>query len=504
MTAPGTHSVVSETLAADSIGSVSVAQFLLTTAAPMLVIVGVVGTGWAVTGVLAVPVGFAAVAGLLALFAIGYTAMARRIVNAGALYTYSAIGLGRPAGIAAGLLALLSYNTMQVGAYGMIGAVASSELQQYLGVSVPWYLCALLAWALVAILGSRKVEFTGKVLATLLAGEVLFVIAAGIAGLLHPAGGHVSFAALNPGNLFASDTGVVLSGVGAVLAIAWTAYIGFEQAPNYSEESKNPRRTVLYATFGSLGLMAAVYLFVPWAMSVSVGPDKIVAAAQEQSTELLFGVAAPLGDAAVLAGHLLLLTSVFAGLLALHNTCARYAYALGREGVLPRVMARTSLKTRAPIAGSIAQTITGLAAIALYAAMGWDPMVNMMFWLAAIGGVGILLLVTITSLAIVAYLIRNPAAGLFTNVIAPVLSSIGLIAVCGLCLDNYTTLLGVDPDSPLGWIFPACYGIVIVAGLLWGFILRASRHPAYDQIGNGATVAPATVATAQPAMGGIR
>jgi len=496
VTSPRTHSVVSETLAADSIGSVSVAQFLLTTAAPMLVIVGVVGTGWAVTGVLGLPVGFAALAALLALFAIGYMAMARRIVNAGALYTYSARGLGRPAGVAAGLLALLSYNPLQVSAYGLFGAAASGELQQYLGMTVPWYLCALVAWALVAVLGGRKVKFIGNVLAVLLAGEVVFVIAAGITGLLHPAGGH-SLAALNPGYLFAS-------GAGAVYAIAWTGYIGFEQAPNYSEESKNPRRTVPYATFGSLALMAAVYLFVSWSMSVAVGPDNIVAAAQQQSTELLFGVAAPLGDAAVLAGHLLLLTSVFAGLLALHNTCARYAYALGREGVLPRVMARTSLRTGAPIAGSIAQTITGLAAIALYAAMGWDPMVNMMFWLAAIGGVGILLLVTITSLAIVVYLIRNPAGGgLFTNVVAPVLSAIGLLAVCGLCLANYTTLLGVDPDSPLGWIFPACYGVIIIGGLLWGFILRASRHPAYQQIGNGATVAPATVAV-QPAMGGVR
>jgi len=115
-----------------------------------------------------------------------------------------------------------------------------------------------------------------------------------------------------------------------------------------------------------------------------------------------------------------------------------------------------------------------------------------------------LLLVTITSLAVIVYLIRNPGdGGLWSTVIAPTLSAIGLLAVCGLCLANYATLLGVSPDSPLGWIFPACYGVVIVAGLLWGLILRAARHPAYQQIGNGASVAPATVAV-QPALGSAR
>ncbi|MEV6964436.1 APC family permease [Hamadaea sp. NPDC051192] len=473
-----------------------VAQFVLTSAAPLLVVAGIVTTGWAVTGVVAVPLAFLLLAVLLGLFSIGYMAMARRVVNAGALYTYATWGLGKPAGVAAGLLAVLSYNTMQVGAYGMAGAVATGLLEQHAGITVAWWKCALVAWLLVAVMGSLRVDLNGKVLAVLLAGEVLFVAAAAIAGLTHPAAGHVSVAALNPAHL-------ATAGAGAVLAIAWTGYVGFEQAPVYSEESRNPRRTVPLATFGALTLMAVVYAVVSWSVSVAVGPEQIVPAAQQQSIELLFTVAAPLGDTVVLIGHLLFLTSLLAGLIAFHNTTARYGYALGRSGVLPRVLARTSLRSGSPIAASLAQSACGLAVILLYTIMGWDPLVQMMFYLATIGGVGILLLVTITSLAVLVFFLRHRGASLLATIVAPALATVGLLAVSGLCLAHYDTLLGVDPHSPLRWIFPILYGVVLLGGLIWGLMMRALGMPAYALIGNGATVAPATIAV-QPALGGAR
>jgi amino acid transporter len=257
------------------------------------------------------------------------------------------------------------------------------------------------------------------------------------------------------------------------------------------------------ATFGALALMAIIYAVASWSMSVAVGPDQIVAAAQRQSIDLLFTVAAPLGETAVTIGHLLFLTSVFAGLLAFHNTTARYGYALGREGVLPRVLARTWLRTGAPVTASLAQSACGFTAILLYALAGWDPLVQMMFYLATIGGVGILLLVTITSLAVLVYFLRHQGGNRLATVLAPTLATLGLLAVSALCLTHYDALLGVDPHSPLRWIFPSLYGIVLGGGLIWGLLMRAAKLPAYAQIGNGATVAPATVAV-QPALGGAR
>ena len=94
----------------------------------MTVIAGGATAGWAVTGVKGIPMAYLAMALVLAIFAMGYTAMARHIVNAGAFYSYVAQGLGRIPGVAAAGVALVAYNAMQVGLIGGFGYVGSQTL----------------------------------------------------------------------------------------------------------------------------------------------------------------------------------------------------------------------------------------------------------------------------------------------------------------------------------------------------------------------------------------
>lgn len=479
-------SVVASALAADRLGVGSVAQFVLTAATPMLVVAGVVTTGWAVTGITAIPIAFAFLAIVLALFSIGYMAMARRIVNAGALYTYITHGLGRPLGVAAALIAVWSYNLMQVAAYGIFGFLAADMTDH----KFTWWQYALVAWALVAVFGMLRIDLNSRVLAVLLTGEIFIVVVFAAVSLIHPAGGHVAFTALNP-------TDLIGPGLGAALAIAFTGFVGFEQAPIYSEESRSPRRTVPTATYGAVALMGVVYCGASWAMSVTIGPDTIVQAAAVNGPDLLFVAVTPyLSSTVVTIGHWLFLSSVFAGLVAYHNATARYTYALGRERVLPAWCARTSLRTGAPIGASILQTMIGLAVIATYAAAGWDPLVNLFFWLGVVGGLGILLLLTVASIAIVGYFLRNPGDGYWRCTIAPLAASILLTAVFGYTLANYATLLGVPPTSPWRWIFPTIHTAIAALGVLWALSLRATRPDIYERIGRGATATPDTTAPA--------
>ena len=58
---------------------------------------------------------FAFVTVLLLVFAAGYTAMARHVRNAGSFYAFASVGLGKPAGGAAGLIALLGYTACRSG-----------------------------------------------------------------------------------------------------------------------------------------------------------------------------------------------------------------------------------------------------------------------------------------------------------------------------------------------------------------------------------------------------
>ena len=305
----------------------------------MLVVGGVVTTGWVVAGVVGVSVVLLAVAAVLAVWCVGYVTMARHVANAGSLYTYVANGLGPILGIGAGFTQILAYSMMQFSLYGIGGAQADAILGDLLGVRVPWWGWALVAWLVVAILGTRGVGVSSKILAVAVAAELVLVMVISAVDLTHPAGGTVSLEALNP-------SGLDISSWGVALAIAATAFVGVEAAPVYSEESRRPKTTILVATFAALGLMAVVYVLGSWAMTVAVGPDQVIPTAIQLGPDTLLIPASQHWGGALLVdiGHVLLLTSVFAGMVSYHNAVSRCAFALGRELVLPEAFFRAELR----------------------------------------------------------------------------------------------------------------------------------------------------------------
>lgn len=486
---------VSEALARGRLGVPSVVFFVLSAAAPLTVVAGVVTTGYGVIGVLGIPLAFLAVAALLALFSVGYVAMARRLANAGAFYSYVSRGLGRPAGVGAAWVALIAYNALQVGLYGAIGAAAEPVLDRLFGVSVQWWLVALGAWAVVAVLGLLRVDINGRVLAVLLLAEIAVILVFDLGQLGNPAGGQVSFAAFAPDNLF-------VPGIGAVLVLAILGFVGFESAVVFSEESKDPRRTVPMATYLSIAIIAGLYALSSWSMTVAVGPDQISEQAGEQSVSLIFNLAGEhLGDTVVTIGQVLFLTSVVAAMISFHNTTARYAFALGRERVLPAAFGRTSPRSGAPRTASLAQSTLGLVVILLYAVNGWDPIVQLFYWCGTSGGFGVLLLIATTSVAVIAYFARTGVAEtLWRRAVAPGLATVALLGVLTLALINFADLLGVAPDHALRWGVPVAYLAAALLGVVWGLVLRSNRPSTYARIGLGAESAAATVRPETPTL----
>jgi amino acid transporter len=472
-------STVSAALARDRLGIPAVVFFVLAGVAPLTVAAGVVPTAFAVTGQTGVPAGFLIVAAVLGVFSAGYVAMARHISNAGAFYAFVSRGLGRPAGVGAALIALTSYNLLQVGLYGAFGAQFASFASDDFGVNLDWWVWALALWAVVAVLGQVRVDLSGKVLGVLLTVELLTVVALTISGLMHPANGRLSLATLSP-------THLTTGGVGAVLAVAVLGYVGFEQSPVYAEEARNPRRTVPMATFISLGLIAVVYAASSLAMAVAYGNGNVVGVAQRQSSSMLFAL-----GSGVLPhlGRTLFLTSVFAAALAFHNACWRYSFALGRERVLPAVLGRTG-QAGVPKTASAVQSVFGLAVIVGFAAEHWDPMINLFFWLGTTGAAGILILLAVTSIAVVRYFALNPHdEPLWLRVIAPSAAAAALLVMVWLCLDNYSTLLGVPAGSISAKLLPAIFAAVTVIGFAWALILRKTKPEVYAVIGLGANAA---------------
>lgn len=476
-------SVASASLARDRLGVSSVIMFALTAAAPLLVVGGLVVSGWATFGITGLPLAFVLLAIVLAVFSVGYVAMARHVTNAGALYGYIARGATKELGVGASFVAVLAYNLLQIGIYGILGVTGSGVLGELLDWNVDWWGCALVGWAVVGLMGALRVDISSRILGVLLFLELLLVIVFDATGLAHPAGGSLSVAAFQPENLF-------VPGVGAAFALVITAFIGFEAAPVFSEEARHARKTVPAATYLALTVMAAVYAITTWAMTVSVGDGKIVDYARQNLLDTIFTIShANMGGGDLIPdlGHVLLLTSVFAGAVSYHNTVARYTFALGREGVLPRLLGRTQPRTSAPIAASLFQTSLALIVIVLYAAAGWDPMSRLFFWFGTTGGFGILILLIGTSLAVIRFFANDHMGeSIRARVVAPAVAAVALGYVFYQTVIAFPTLLGVSEDAPIGWILPSLYGLVFLVGLGWAFTLKARQPAVYDVIGLGA------------------
>jgi amino acid transporter len=459
---------------------------VLAAAAPFTVIAGGATAGWAVTGVLGIPVAYIAMAATLGVFSVGFTEMSRRIVNSGAFYSYVAHGLGRVTGLGAAGVAVLAYNFMQIGLYGGFGVVASGFLETQWSISVQWWVCALIGWAIVGVLGVLSIEISGVVLGVLLGAEIVIALIFAAVEVVHPAGGTVSYDTLDP-------TQLVSAGTGAALATAVAGFVGFEATAVYSEETRNPRRSIPRATYLSLMIIGLLYASCSWAMSVAAGPANIIALSTEHGSETMFVLVDPHLAAIWLdLGHALFITSLFAALLAFHNTAARYTFALGRERVLPAWFGTTGRRFRAPLWGSLTQSLLALIVLVAFAVNAVDPFVYLFFWWTVTGGFGVLILMTVTSLAVLVFFIRHRSpehaqVPVWRRFIAPTIALLILGAVLAVTVREFDTLLGVAADSRWRWVFPGAFAGAAILGAAWATILRSIRPAVYRGIGQGAT-----------------
>ncbi|HEU5023756.1 MAG TPA: APC family permease [Spirillospora sp.] len=459
------------------IGVPEIVFFVVAASAPLTVAAGGLPTSFAVTGVVGIPLLYVILAVLLAVFTGGYAAMSRSITNAGAFYAYITHGLGRAAGVGAAFVALISYNTMQIGLYGLFGFTTADLLKSKTGLDLPWWTVALLGVAVVAVLGFRRIDLNARVLGVLLAVEFLTVLVFDLAQLADAPSG-VSLAPL--GFRAASD-----GAVGAAFCFAMASFMGFEAAALYSEECRDPRRTISRATYIAVAVIGVFYAFTAWAMTVGTGTAGIIGRAQKDGPGLVFALAGehvgkPFADLA----QLFLVTSLFAALLSFHNAVARYFFSLGREGVLPAPLSRTHDRHGSPHIGSLTQTVLAAVVVTVFAFSGKDPVLTLFNWFTNLGALGVILLLALTSAAVVAYFARDHRGeNAWNRLIAPAVACAGLGAVFVASLLNFDALLGAEKGSALTWALPGLIFAAAALGVAFALYLRLSRPASYARIG---------------------
>ncbi|MBM3616538.1 MAG: APC family permease, partial [Alphaproteobacteria bacterium] len=257
---------------------------------------------------------FAIVTLILLAFSVGYVAMSRHVNNAGAFYAFAAQGLGGRAGGAAAMVAILSYNAMQVGLMGLLGAVASGTFAQF-GLELPWYVWTYIAIALVAVLGYRQVDLSAKVLMWLVLAEFGIVLILLLS--IFFTGGAEGL------NLKPFSWEQITSGVPSIAFLfCFAGFIGFEATTIYSEEAKDAPVTVPKATYISVLSIGIFYTLTAWLMTMGIGVDKLLPTLTEMGdpSSFLFMLGETyVGATFTMIMGILFMTSIFAAVLAFHN-----------------------------------------------------------------------------------------------------------------------------------------------------------------------------------------
>lgn len=479
-----TETTPTNRLQRNALGVAAVTFFVVSAAAPLTAVAGGYPIAMLLGNGIGVPLAVLLVMAILLIFSVGYTTMARHISNAGSFYAFTTRGLGGVAGGAAAYIAVLAYNAMQVGLYGLFGAVTAGVLGDggvfgESGINQPWWVWSLAAWVLVGIFGYMKIDLSAKVLAVLVAAEYLIVVILDFAILGNGGPEGISTTSFTPSAFMMGEPII-----GMLLCFA--AFMGFEATTIYSEEARDPERTVPRATYLSVLVIGIFYAFSTWCMVIGAGESKLM--------ETLGGLQDPTVFIFILsdqyAGGLvttiisvLLISSVFAALLAFHNAAARYFYVLGREGLLPAHLGRTHDEHKSPHIGSVLQTVLGVIILAIFIVTAQDPVLGLFAWLTNLATLSVITLMAIVSFAVIAFFGRNPnleSSG-FKKLLAPLASGIVLAIIAYMVVTHFDVLTGASPALAIG--LPILVPIAGIVGAIVALQLKNSGGDRFRQLG---------------------
>jgi len=489
-------------LAKGKLGVLGIVFFVVAAAAPLVGMTGAVPVAMLVGNLAGVPGAYLAVGITLLIFSVGFSTMSNKVTNAGAFFAYVGRAFGKHAGVASAFISIVGYVTIQLAIYGFFGGLAAGQFAT-LGINLPWYVWTLIAWVLVTGLSLLSVDVGAKVLGTLMILELTSLVITAVAILVNGGPEGANFAAsFSPSAIFVGGFG---GGAGIALAFAFASFIGFEATAIYGEESIDPKRTIPRATYWAIGIITVLFALVSFAMVTGMGSTKVADYVVANSGGPDAVLSNPAGVLFALAGHFvgpwmpevmswLVVSSLFAGLLAFQNATSRYFFAMGRGGVLPKSFGKVNGRG-APQAGVILTSTLAAIVVIIFAVAKLDPIVNLFFWMSGVTAIAIILVEILVSLAVVKYFMSNEGANVWQGKIAPIVAAIGLAVGEYLLMSRFNLMAGtvadgVDPTaadagwkmSPLGWFLVLLPFIAAAIGYILSLVQKTENDSLVEDI----------------------
>lgn len=458
----------------NSLGVFGIVFFVVAAAAPLAAITGTspvvfIGAGGGAPGM------FLAAGLVCLLFSVGYAAASRHITSAGGFAAYIARSLHPRAGVGFSFVSIASYTSSLIAVYALYGTIASGVVATVFHAHIGWQWWTFGTLAVVAGTGYVEVRVANRLLGVLLIGEVACLGILSVAVLVRGGDSGIDAQSFVPSHIFSGSPGTAFM-------FAFLAFLGFEATAIYGEETRVPKRTVPIATYVAVVAITAIYVLSTWAIDLGWGSQLAGPAAAKDPTDFVFTVAQRyVGTGFSDLMQVLVMLSFFATLLAIHTSIARYAFSLGRGGILPPAIGRTHPRFRSPHLASLYLSGFCLVVLAAFTLLGADPFTVTFSWLSGVAAVGIIATETVVSIGIIVFfrrtrLDRRP----WHSTVAPALAALALIGAEYLALSNYKQLAGVATD----WVFalPAALPVVFAGGWLLARYRERAGTDLYDGI----------------------
>lgn len=492
------------TLARNALGLRQVLFCIVTGSAPIAAMLfnspwAIYGAGWAA------PALFIWATVIFTIFSVAYVAMAKKVTAAGGFYSFVSHGFGQVLGMGTAITIAGCYIFFAAGVTGVTAYFANTTILDWTGADIPVWIIEFGTLAAMMALSFFHVELTAKILGVFLVTELAGLLVFGVLALFQPESG-LHFSSLNPLAIFDGDNNTAVAAFGAgTLGVgffgAFWSWIGFEMAPNYAEESRDPKRIMGPATYISVIGLGILYTFICWMLVVAWGATNITGAVQAQFAGDIASVFYPqtdrvgaidLGSATLLTRvfQLTIVTGSFACQFAFFNTATRYLFSMGREGVLPKTLGRTH---RTHHSAFIASTTVGVLCAIIIGAFLWKDsstlgaILKLGTWAPLMGNIGILSIMALVSLAIIRYFLTESGESItgvriLEVVVAPLVAAAGLAFATYLLVKNRTTLAGTSGAIFLdyAWLWPI---LMFAGGVVLALLYRTRDPKRYAGIG---------------------
>src|SRR2546422_1376792 len=215
----------------------------------------------------------------LGIFSVGYVEMARRVTTAGGFYSFMSHGFGRVVGLGTAVAVGAAYMIFIPGINGVTAYFANTTISSLGGFEMDWRIYAFCFLAITFAITYFHISLVSKILGFFLIGELIILTVFSFAVLVQGGADGISLSPLNPAHLFHAHAGPAFASLGGAAAgigffAAFWSWVGFEMAPNYAEEARNPKKMMAYALYISCFGLGLLYTFVTWMLLSAYGGNK--------------------------------------------------------------------------------------------------------------------------------------------------------------------------------------------------------------------------------------